>query len=70
MYKKNLESFVNKKGMTSKTKIQIIASVTVLMTFGFVMMMIKGIIVPCIILAIVWLCHLIYFIFFVKTIAE
>lgn len=46
------------------------ASVTVLMTFGFVMMMIKGIIVPCIILAIVWLCHLIYFIFFVKTIAE
>lgn len=56
--------------MTSKTKNKIIASVTVLMTFGFVMMMIKGIIVPCIILAIVWLCHLIYFIFFVKTIAE
>ena len=69
MYKKNLESFVNKKGMTSKTKIKIIASVTVLMTFGFVMI-IKCIIVPCIILAIVWLCHLIYFIFFVKTIAE
>ena len=70
MYKKNLQSFVNKKGMTSKTKIKIIAPVTVLMTFGFVMMMIKGIIVPCIYLAIVWLCHLIYFIFFVKTIAE
>ena len=70
MYKKNLESFVNKKGMTTKTKVKIITSVTVLMTFGFVLMLIKGILVPCIILAIVWLCHLIYFIFFVKTIAE
>lgn len=70
MYKRNLESFVNKKGMTTKTKVKIITSVTVLMTFGFVLMLIKGILVPCIILAIVWLCHLIYFIFFVKTIAE
>ena len=69
-YKRNLESFVNKKGMTTKTKVKIITSVTVLMTFGFVLMLIKGILVPCIILAIVWLCHLIYFIFFVKTIAE
>lgn len=68
MYKKHLESFVNKKGMTAKTKIKIMTSVTVLMAFGFVMMMLKGIIIPCIILAVVWLCHLIYFIFFVKTI--
>lgn len=68
MYKKHLESFVNKKGMTAKNKIKIMTSVTVLMAFGFVMMMLKGIIIPCIILAVVWLCHLIYFIFFVKTI--
>lgn len=68
MYKKHLESFVNKKGMTAKTKIKIMTSVTVLMAFGFVMMMLKGIIIPCIILAVVWLCHLIYFIFVVKTI--
>ena len=54
--------------MTAKTKIKIMTSVTVLMAFGFVMMMLKGIIIPCIILAVVWLCHLIYFIFFVKTI--
>lgn len=68
MYKKHLESFVNKKGMTAKTKIKIMTSVTVLMAFGFVMMMLKGIIIPCIILAVVWLSHLIYFIFVVKTI--
>ncbi len=68
LYKKHLESFVEKRGMTAKTKISIIASVTLLMGFGFFMMARKGIWIPCIILAIVWLCHIIYFIFRVQTI--
>lgn len=68
MYKNHLESFVQKKGMTWKTKTGIIIPVTFIMGFGFFMMMRKNLLVPCMILAIVWICHIIYFIFGVKTI--
>lgn len=68
MYKKHLESFVQKKGMTVRTKATILTSVTALMTVGFILMLRKGIIVPCIILAVVWVCHLVYFLFGVKTV--
>ena len=68
MYKKHLEAFVRKKGMTVRTKATIITSVTLLMGFGFTMMMLKAIYIPCIILAVVWICHIIYFVFGVKTI--
>ena len=68
LYRKHLESFVRKKGMTRRTKISILTSVTLLMGFGFFMMARKGIWIPCIILAAVWLAHLIFFIFRVKTI--
>lgn len=68
MYKKHLESFVQKKGMTVRTKATILTSVTALMAVGFVLMLRKGIIVPCVILAVVWACHLVYFLFGVKTI--
>lgn len=70
MYKKHLDSFVKKKGMTVKTKVTILTSVTAIMLLGFILMMLKGIIIPSIILVLVWLFHLVYFIFFVKTIAE
>lgn len=70
MYKKHLALFVKKKGMTVKTKVTILSSVTAIMLLGFILMMLKGIIFPSIILALVWLFHLIYFIFFVKTISE
>ncbi|MCR4904153.1 MAG: YbaN family protein [Butyrivibrio sp.] len=68
LYKNHLESYVEKKGMLLKTKLGIITSVTILMGFGFFMMFRKGIYIPCLILFIVWLCHIIYFVFFVKTI--
>ena len=68
LYKKHLQSFVEKKGMLMKTKISIITTVTLLMGFGFFMMARKGIWIPCIILAVVWVCHVIYFVFGVKTI--
>lgn len=68
MYKKHLQSFVEKRGMLMRTKLSIICTVTLLMGFGFFMMMRKGILVPCIILAVVWVCHIIYFVFGVKTI--
>lgn len=68
MYKKHLESFVQKKGITVRTKATILTSVTALMAVGFVLMLRKGIIVPCVIFAVVWVCHLVYFLFGVKTI--
>jgi hypothetical protein len=46
MYKKHLESFVQKKGMTVRTKMTIITSVTLLMGFGFTVMMLKQIYIP------------------------
>lgn len=68
LYKKHLESFVKKEGMRMQTKVSIIAMVTLLMGIGFFMMARKAIWVPCIILAVVWLAHIVYFGFFVKTI--
>lgn len=68
MYKKHLDSFVKKKGMTVRTKAGILSSVTVLMAVGFFFMMRKELLVPCIILAVVWACHVIYFVFGVQTI--
>ena len=68
LYKKHLQSYTEHKGMLLKTKISIIITVTLLMGFGFFMMYRKEIYIPCIILAIVWICHIIYFVFKVKTI--
>lgn len=67
LYKNNLESYVKGQGMTCKTKIKMMITVTLLMAFGFTMMMLKSLYIPCIILAIVWVCHIIYFVFGVKT---
>ena len=66
LYKNNLESFVKGQGMTWKTKIKIMITVTVLMTIGFIMM--NQVVVGRIVLACVWVFHILYFIFGVKTI--
>ena len=68
MYKKHLESFVQKKGMTLRTKFTITGSASFLMGIGFLMM--KSVPVGRILLAIVWICHIIYFFFVVKTIKD
>lgn len=70
LYKKNLESFVQKKGMTVRTKVGIILPVTLVMGFGFFMMWRKELTAPCVLLAIVWACHMVYFLFGVKTIRQ
>lgn len=67
LYKNNLESFVARKAMTLKTKLSILTTVTLVMGLGFFMMARKGIWIPCIILAVVWLCHIGYFMFRIKT---
>ena len=70
LYQKHLESFVNQRGMLLSTKLSIIITVTLLMGFGFFMMARKGIWIPCILLAAVWLAHILYFTLRVKTISQ
>mgnify|MGYP000239168301 FL=1 len=65
LYKKNLESFVQGKGMTVRTKIRIMLTVTFLMSISFIMM--HAVPVGRIVLGIVWLFHILYFIFGIKT---
>lgn len=68
IYKKNLDSYLNGRGMTIMAKIRVIIMVTLIMGVGFVMMFLKQVYVPCFILAIVWIGHILYFVFGVKTI--
>ena len=68
LYKNNLEDYVAGRGMTKKCKIRIMSMVSLLMAIGFLMMGAKGIVVGCVVLSVVWVMHVIYFCFFVKTI--
>lgn len=70
LYKKHLESFVKKQGMKISTKVCILTSATLLMGFGFFMMARKSLWIPCSILGTVWVAHVIYFVFFVKTVKK
>ena len=65
LYKENLESYVQGKGMTKKAKIRIMVTVTALMCVGFVLM--HQVPVGQIVLGGVWAFHILYFIFGVKT---
>ena len=66
LYKENLESYVQGKGMTRKTKIKIMVTVTILMSIGFIMM--DAVPVGRIVLGCVWVFHILYFCLGVKTI--
>lgn len=65
LYKNNLESYVKGKGMTRKTKLRIMVTVTILMSIGFIMM--KQVMAGRLVLACVWVFHVLYFTFGVKT---
>lgn len=66
LYKENLESFVQGRGMTKKIKVRIMVTVTLLMSIGFVMM--HAVPVGRIVLGGVWVFHILYFCFGVRTI--
>ena len=68
LYKANLEDLAAGRGMTMKAKICIMVTVTLLMSVGFIVMGIKGIVTGRIILGCIWVFHIIYFIFGIKTI--
>ena len=66
LYKKHLESFVERKAMTLRTKVSIMGMVTAVMLGGFIMM--DEVLIGRIWLAVVWTFHVLYFVFRIKTI--
>lgn len=66
LYKNNLETFVKGEGMTMATKRRILTMISILMMIGFLAM--GNVPVGRIILCFVWVFHIVYFIFFIKTI--
>lgn len=70
LYRQNLESYVQGRGMTRQAKRRIMAAVTLLMGFGFFMMFRRALYLPCGILAGVWVFHILYFQLGVKTCTE
>jgi len=68
-YRKNLESFAKKRGMTIKTKLILLAAVTFFMGISFItMLLLSAPVFARVVLVIVWLCHILYFGFRVQTI--
>lgn len=68
LYRENLKDFAAGRGMTRKAKVRIMAAMTLLMGIGFVIMGRSGIAAGCVILGCVWVFHIVYFIFGIKTI--
>lgn len=68
LYKKHLENFVQNKQMTLKSKLTVMCSITLLMLIGFLMM--DKVLVGRVCLGVVWICHVIYFSFKIKTVPK
>lgn len=67
LYQNNLADYVAGRGMTWGAKRRVMLTITILMAFGFFLMMRKSLYIPCAILTGVWVFHIAYFVFGVKT---
>lgn len=68
LFKNNFETFARGKGLTWKAKLRILITVTIVIGIGFFAM--KNIPIGRICLFVVWIAHIIAFVFFVKTCPE
>lgn len=66
LYRENLADFAAGRGMPKAAKIRIMITVTVLMSVGFLMM--DAVPLGRILLSVIWIFHVIYFLFGIKTI--
>lgn len=67
LYRENLKDLAERRGMTKRAKIRVMVTVTILMSIGFALMGMKGIVTGCVVLTAIWIFHLLYFLFGVKT---
>ena len=70
LYKDNLESYIKGKGMTKKTKTRVLIMITLLMAVGFFIMLKRQLWIGIAVLAVVWVFHMLYFIFGIATLQE
>ncbi len=68
LYKQNLESFLQGRGMTKRAKARVMLTITLVMAVGFYMM--RRIPVGQVILAVIWVGHILLFLFGIHTLAE
>lgn len=68
LYKDNLESFVQGRGMTKAAKVRVMVTITLVMGIGAYMM--RRIPVGQIILAVIWVGHILLFTWGIRTIQE
>ncbi|MCI2085839.1 MAG: YbaN family protein [Olsenella sp.] len=68
LYEKLLEGFVSRGAMTMSDKLRVVGTVTLVMGIGFALM--SKVPVGRAILAVVWVCHLLYFFLRVQTLPE
>lgn len=68
LYQTYLADYQKQKGLKKEAKIKIMATITLFMSFGFILMGLQGIYLGCLVLLIVWIVHCYYFFFHIKTI--
>ena len=68
LYRRTIDGFIHNRTMTIKTKMLLLSSITVFMGISFTTMLIfRTPVILQALLATIWLCHVIYFGFIVKT---
>ena len=70
LYKDNLESYVKGEGMHKSAKKRVVGMISALMAIGFIIMLTKEVYIGCMILFVVWVFHILYFAYGVKTKTE
>lgn len=68
LYRENLADLAEDRGLTRRAKIRIMVTVTILMAAGFIAM--HAVAVGRIVLAFVWVGHIFYFLFGVRTLPD
>lgn len=67
LYKEYVQPFLTDRRMTRQAKLRTMVTITLFMGLGFTIMWRKGMIVPAILLGLVWVGHIVYFIWRIET---